>query len=257
VSSAKAIKVSLAPYVGVPDYTAVCSFENNGNCVVSSTVLSTEVIVNIRLEGVPKSGIWLQFTGREMVWTAQGWVRGARVVRILKDVKFTIVVNESERVDELQWFGVVSEQVDFDALGRSVSSSLSFGDEEDFDDCELPKLDSCSVVTATKAWLGDVQHKYDVRLYLALCGMFGGNRELEEDRFVGTGARVQWYREFLGPKETVSGITEASMLQGFQASYAGSFRAAYLTDKLTLPSNVMVDGHYFAFMSTLPISVSR
>lgn len=121
--------------------------------------------------------------------------------------------------------------------------------------CKKPVMPSGDkLLLSRRAWLGDVQHRLDVRVYVLLSGVPDKARGQVEERFVERGAQAAWYKAYQGDKEAAGGTSEHSLSTAFEASYVGIFRAAYVADQLMLREDVVVDGDLMRFVTGLPIA---
>lgn len=79
-----------------------------------------------------------------------------------------------------------------------------------------------------KAWLGDVQHRLDVRAVLLSMNASYRGRGTDEELCVGNSAQAGWFMDYDGIKELPGGTSNHSIATAFEASYYGKFRQDYI-----------------------------
>jgi len=98
--------------------------------------------------------------------------------------------------------------------------------------CQFKDLHMLKMCLENKAWLGDVQHRMDVRMFLLLEGVPREALGEREEQYVHRDSQTAWYLAYQGSKELVLGTNNHSVSTAFEASYYGAFRDSYLLDQL-------------------------
>jgi len=98
-----------------------------------------------------------------------------------------------------------------------------------------------------RSQLGDALHRFDVRLWLILTGAPKVEIGYRQDLLARKEAQAAWYEKYKGKKEPATGGSPKSLSTAFEASYSGTFRAAYRAEVLPLV-NVYIPEHVKPFL---------
>jgi hypothetical protein len=94
-----------------------------------------------------------------------------------------------------------------------------------------------------RAWLGDVRHTADVRMFLLCSKVQDSELQCIAQKFVSRVHQVEFYNIAVTPKEAAFGTSLHSISTAFEASYHGHFRYEYLLylhDILTIEMGFVV-----------------
>lgn len=82
------------------------------------------------------------------------------------------------------------------------------------------------------AWLGDVTHTADVRVFLLCSGVAFKDLQTTAQSYIEASAQAEFYVAAESPKERALGTSVRQLSTAFEASYKGAFRYEYVSKNL-------------------------